>query len=176
MKSVGTWSFSGRQFLVFGLIVYEEWEKICKWGKISTRKTPNMDTFYSVLANEVHWWYHQPVQGPFSGRRHYTVNTNYVNHMIEVTVSSIFTFNQEQSLFQVSIPYYLWKFIFRKCKPMSLFLTLFHFVVPCTQIEHELWAPSFISSLKLIHFKTVHTKCFSKISFWRLTVFWNKVY
>ena len=52
MKNVGIWSFSGPYFPAFGL--YGEIRSISlgiqsECGKIGTRKTPNMATFYAVV-------------------------------------------------------------------------------------------------------------------------------
>ena len=106
-------------------------------GKMRTRKTPNMDTFYTVLTIEVHSWCHQYFCGTFSKSRLCTVNASYVNHIIEVTVSLTLVFNQGESLFQVSISYYLWKFNFRKrAYPCYSLSTPYLFVVACKAKQH----------------------------------------
>ena len=106
-------------------------------GKMRTRKTPNMDTFYTVLTIEVHSWCHQYFCGTFSKSRLYTVNASYVNHIIEVTVSLTLVINQGESLFQVSVSYYLWRFNFRKhAYPCYSLSTPYLFVVACKTKQH----------------------------------------
>ena len=106
-------------------------------GKMWTRKAPNMDTFYTVLTTEVHSWCHQYFCGTFSKSRLCSVNASYANHIIEVTVSIRLVFNQGESLFQVSISYYLWKFNFRKrAYPCYSLSTPYLFVVACKAKQH----------------------------------------
>ena len=56
VKSVGTRSFSGQYFPVFGLNTerHEVFLLIqSEFGKIRTRKTPNMDTFQAILIENI---------------------------------------------------------------------------------------------------------------------------
>ena len=65
VKSVRIWSYSGTYFPAFGLNneTYSASLRIqCECGKIQTRITPNMDTFYAVIVFKI--WLKNSV--PFS--------------------------------------------------------------------------------------------------------------